>query len=181
MPEKFNSYSDYDQYVKTLIRSKTIDEPTKIWWDIRPHHIYPTLEFRICDCCTTVDEAIGIAAIIQALVAKMINLRNNNQTWRSYRSSLVSENKWRAMKDGINSKLIDLGKQKEVSYDNLINEILEFIDDVIDGLGSRKKIEKFMDHISNGTSADRQIKEYNNNNNINSVVDMLIQETISGC
>ena len=181
VPEKFNSYSDYDQYVKTLIRSKTIDEPTKIWWDIRPHHIYPTLEFRICDCCTTVDEAIGIAAIIQALVAKMINLRNNNQTWRNYRSSLISENKWRAMKDGINSKLIDLGKQKEVSYDSLINEILEFIDDVIDGLGSRKKIEKFMYHISNGTSADRQIEEYNKNKDINSVVDMLIQETISGC
>ena len=181
IPEHFNSYQDYKKYVQTLIESKTITDPSKIWWDIRPHHTFPTLEFRICDCCTKADEAIAVAAMIQALVAKMIQLRNNNQTWRSYRGSLVNENKWRAIQGGINSSLIDFGKQEEVPFINLFNEMMEFIDDVVDLLGSRKQIEYLKNIAENGTSSDRQIKIYNNNKNINDVVDNLIGETTEGC
>jgi carboxylate-amine ligase len=164
-----------------LIESKTIDEPSKIWWDIRPHHTFPTLEFRICDCCTRADEAISIAALVQALVAKMIQLRLNNQTWRKYRGSLISENKWRAIKGGVDSKLIDFGNQKEVTFINLFDEMLEFVDDVVDVLGSRKQLELLRTLVENGTSSDRQLKIFNKNNEINDVVDSLIEETLDGC
>ena len=109
----------YDEYVDTLIKSNTITDHSKIWWDIRPHHIFPTLEFRICDCCTKADEAVSIAALIQALVAKMIQLRLKNQTWRKYRGSLINENKWRAIKGGVNSNLIDFGNHKEIPFIDL--------------------------------------------------------------
>ena len=177
IPEYFSSYQDYKNYTETLIKCKSISDPTKIWWDIRPHPIYPTLEFRICDCCTRLDDAIGIAALIQALVAKFIILRNSNQTWRNYRGSLIHENKWRATQRGIESKLLDLGKNKEVSYEKLINEMLEFIDDVVDDLQSRKYITAVQNIIKTGTSADKQLALFKKTNDIKSVVDYLIEET----
>ena len=177
IPEVFSSYKEYDSYVKTLIKCKTIDDPTKIWWDIRPHSIYPTLEFRICDCCTNIMDALSIAALIQALVAKLIILRTKNQSWRNYRGSLIHENKWRATKDGIHSNLLDLGKMKETPYKKLINEMLEFVDEVVDDLGSRKYIDNISNILNNGTSADRQIEIYNEKKDLKSVVDHLIRET----
>ena len=135
IPEVFESYQDYKNYTKTLIKCNSISDPTKIWWDIRPHPIYPTLEFRICDCCTRISDAIAIAALIQALVAKLIILRKSNQTWRNYRGSLIHENKWRATQHGIDSNLLDLGRNKEVTYKKLIYEMLEFVDEVKDDLG----------------------------------------------
>ena len=179
IPEKFSSYKDYEAYTETLIKCNTIDDATKIWWDIRPHSIYPTLEFRICDSCTKMQDALSIAALIQALVAKLIILRNSNQKWRNYRRSLIHENKWRATKQGINSKLLDLGKIKEVSYKNLMYEMLDFIDEVVDDLGSRKYIDNIKNIIKNGTSADKQLKIYNKKNNIKDVVDYLIKATAS--
>ena len=177
IPEMFSSYKDYQSYVRTLIKSNTIDEPTKIWWDIRPHSIYPTLEFRICDCCTRMMDALSIAALIQALVAKLIILRNSNQSWRNYRGSLIHENKWRSTKDGIESKLVDLGKSKEVRYKKLMNEMLEFVDEVVDDLGSRKYIKHIANILNDGSSADKQLKVFNKTNNIKDVVDHLILET----
>jgi len=177
IPEVFKSYKDYDSYVKTLIKCKTIDEPTKIWWDIRPHSIYPTLEFRICDCPTRMMDALSIAALIQALVAKLIILRNSNQSWRNYRGSLIHENKWRATKNGITSKLLDLGKIKEVPYKNLMMEMLEFVDEVIDNLGSRKYINHIKKILKEGTSADKQIEVFKSSGDIREVVDYLISET----
>ena len=181
IPENFDSYMNYESYVKTLVDSNTITNPSKIWWDMRPHHIFPTLEFRICDCVTRADEAIAIAALIQALVAKMIILKSNNQTWRKYRGSLINENKWRAMKSGIDSNLIDFGKQKEISFKDLFNEMMEFIDDVVDVLGSRKQIDHLEKIVNNGTSADRQIATFNKNQSKIDVVDNLVLETLEGC
>tara|TARA_B100001750_G_C15518490_1_gene609388 strand:- start:368 stop:1474 length:1107 start_codon:yes stop_codon:yes gene_type:complete len=181
IPEDFQGFYEYSNYVDTLIESNTIDEPSKIWWDIRPHHTFPTLEFRICDCCTKADEAISIAALIQALVAKMIQLRLNNQTWRKYRGSLINENKWRAIRGGVDSKLIDFGRQEEAPFINLFDEMLEFVDDVVDDLGSRKYLESLRMMVKNGTSSDRQLKIFNKNNEINDVVDSLINETLDGC
>tara|TARA_B100001123_G_scaffold443588_1_gene590040 strand:- start:262 stop:1374 length:1113 start_codon:yes stop_codon:yes gene_type:complete len=177
IPETFSSYKDYQSYVKTLIKSNTIDEPTKIWWDIRPHSIYPTLEFRICDCCTRMIDALSIAALIQALVAKLIILRNTNQSWRNYRGSLIHENKWRATKDGINAKLVDLGKSKEVAYKKLMLEMLDFVDEVVDDLGSRKYINHINNILTSGSSADKQLQIFKDTKNIKNVVDHLILET----
>ena len=181
IPENFSSFQSYERYVKTLVDSQTIDGPSKIWWDMRPHHTFPTLEFRICDCVTKADEAIAIAALIQALVAKMILLKSNNQTWRAYRGSLINENKWRAIKSGVNSNLIDFSNQTEVPFQDLFNEMMEFIDDVVDQLGSRKQIDYLQKIVKNGTSADRQLKIYSKNKDKNEIVDNLISETLEGC
>jgi len=177
IPELFSSYKEYNSYVKTLIKCKTIDEPTKIWWDIRPHSIYPTLEFRICDCATRMMDALSIAALIQALVAKLIILRSSNQSWRNYRGSLIHENKWRASKNGINASLLDLGKIREVSYKKLMMEMLEFVDEVVDDLGSRKYIQHIEHILDKGSSADKQIKVFKSKKDIKEVVNHLIAET----
>ena len=177
IPEVFESYQDYKNYTKTLIKCNSISDPTKIWWDIRPHPVYPTLEFRICDCCTRLVDAIAIASLIQGLVAKLIVLRKSNQTWRNYRGSLIHENKWRATQKGVNSNLLDLGRNKEVAYKKLMYEMLEFIDDVIDDLGSKKHLKSIEEIIENGSSADRQLEIFKQSNSLHSVVDHLIQET----
>ena len=177
IPEVFESYQDYKNYTKTLIKCNSISDPTKIWWDIRPHPIYPTLEFRICDCCTRLNDAIAIAALIQALVAKLIILRKSNQTWRHYRGSLIHENKWRATQKGIHAQLLDLGRNKEVPYKKLMYEMLDFIDEVKDDLGLNNHLYAIEDIIENGSSADRQRNIYKKTNNLNDVVDYLIKET----
>ncbi len=180
LPEYFESAQEYERYVQILIKTGCIEEATKIWWDIRPHPKFPTLEFRMCDCVTKVDEVIAIAALIQACAAKLIQLRKNNQTWRIYRRGLVAENKWRAMKDGIDGKLIDFGKQKEVPLRFLMGEILEFVDDVVDELGSREDIEYIKTMLKEGASADRQLRKYQETESLEAVVDMLAEETSMG-
>lgn len=180
-PEYFGSAQEYDRYVQTLIKTNCIEEPTKIWWDIRPHPKFPTLEFRMCDCVTKVDDVIAIAALIQAIVAKLIHLRKNNQSWRIYRRGLIAENKWRAIKDGIDGKLIDLGKEEEVPLRLLMSELLDLIDDVVDELGTRREIERIRGILKEGTSADRQLRKHHETNDLKAVVDMLAEETVLGC
>lgn len=181
LPEYFESNQEYSRYVDTLIQTGCIDEATKIWWDVRPHPKFPTLEFRMCDCTTKIDEVISIAALIQAVVAKLIQLRQNNQTWRLYRRGLIAENKWRAIKDGIDGKLIDFGKHAEVPLRFLMEELLEFIDDVVDPLGTREEIENIRNILKNGTSADRQLRKFEETQSMEAVVDMLAEETVMGC
>ena len=180
IPEAFKSYSDYSSYIQTLINCKSIDDPTKIWWDIRPHPNYPTLEFRICDCCTLLNDALSIAALIQALVAKLILLRKSNMTWRNYRGSLVNENKWRATKDGVNSKLIDLGSKQEVPYNELILEMIDFIGETVDIFSTHKYIENIKNILDYGSSADRQIEIFNKSSDPRDVVKDLIENTALG-
>lgn len=181
VPEYFDSMQDYDRYVQTLVKTGCIDEPTKIWWDIRPHPKFPTLEFRMCDCVTKIDDVIAIAALIQAIVAKLIKLRKSNQTWRIYRRGFIAENKWRAIKDGIDGELIDFGREKAVPLRLLMEELLEIIDDVVDELGTRKEVEHIRVMLKNGTSADRQLRKYHETNSFEAVVDMLAEETVLGC
>lgn len=179
-PEYFNSAQEYDRYVQLLLKTKCIEEPTKIWWDIRPHPKFPTLEFRMCDCVTKIDDVMAIAALIQATVAKLIKLRKNNQTWRIYRRGLIAENKWRAIKDGIDGKLIDLGKEEEVPLRLLMGELIDFVDEVVDELGARREIEHIKTILKHGTSADRQLRKYQETNDLKAVVDMLAEETVLG-
>lgn len=181
LPEYFSSYDEYNRYVNLLIKTNCIEDATKIWWDIRPHPKFPTLEFRICDCITKIDEVIAIAALLQALVAKLTILRKNNQTWRIYRRPLIAENKWRAIKDGIDGKLLDLGKEEEVPVRFLLEEMLDLVDDVVDKLGSRKEIEYVRTMLKTGSSADRQLRTFHEKGDLKAVVDMLAKETVEGC
>lgn len=181
LPEYFRSYADYERFTNTLIHTNCIAEPTKIWWDIRPHPKFPTVEFRFCDCVTKVDEVIAIAALTQAVVAKLILLRRMNQTWRIYERALIAENKWRAVKNGLDGKLIDFGKEEEIPLPILLEELIELVDDVVDQLGSRKEVEYIRTMIKNGTSADRQRRKFKETQDLKAVVDMLAEETIIGC
>lgn len=181
LPEYFNSAAEYEHHVSQLLKMNCIEEPTKIWWDIRPHPKFPTLEFRVCDCTTRIDDVIAIAALLQALVAKLGTLRKRNQTWRMYRRSLIEENKWRALKDGIEGKMLDLGKQEEVPVRFLLEEMLELVDDVVDPLGTRQEVEKIKNILKDGTSADRQLRTFQASGSLEAVVDMLADETIAGC
>jgi len=180
IPDYFSSYSEYENYVNLLLKTGCIDRPKKIWWDIRPHPQFPTLEFRICDIPSRVDEVIALAALIQAIIAKLYKLYRMNMGFRLYRRALIQENKWRAVRWGLDGKLIDFGKQKEVPVRDLILELLDFVDDVVDELGSRKEIEYVHTILENGTSADRQLKKFEETDDLNAVVDQLIAETMEG-
>lgn len=190
IPPTFDSWGEYYDYEKMMLRVGSFGEgvtTAKIWWDIRPHPIFDTLEFRISDICTRVDEAVCIAALFQAIVAKLVKLRLNNMGWRPYRNIHITENKWRAVRYGINGHLIDFGKKEEVPFHFLINELLEFLDDVVDDLGSRKEIEYVHKILKGGSSADRQVatfKEHGGEENhqeaLYAVVDQLIAETKEG-
>src|SRR3984885_222443 len=138
IPDYFNSIEDYDNYVKLLVKTNCIDNAKKIWWDIRVHPFFNTVEFRICDVPMTVDETICIAALFQAICAKLYKLRSQNMNFIMYHRALINENKWRASRYGVDGYLIDFGKEEEVNTRVLIYELLDFIDDVVDPLGSRQ-------------------------------------------
>ncbi len=192
IPPLFDNYEEYNRYVSLLGRVGSLgrDGPdaTKIWWDARPNPRIGTLEIRIPDICTTLDEAICIVAIVQALAAKLLKLRANNQSWRLYRSELIHENKWRAARYGIEGSLIDFGTEEAKPVPVLWNELLEFIDDTVPELGSRKDVEYVHTILKNGTSADRQLAVYhsalaegcNEQDALVRVTDQLIAETVEG-
>jgi carboxylate-amine ligase len=180
MPDYFPSWGEYDSYVKLLVKTNCIDNAKKIWWDIRPHPFFNTLEFRVCDIPMRVEETIALAALIQATVAKLYRLYSANTGFRLYRRSLLMENKWRAARYGIDGKLVDFGKQTEVPERELIEEYLEFVDDVLDELGSRKEVEYVREIMKMGTGADRQLKIFRKTGDMKAVVDYIIEETEVG-
>ncbi len=180
IPDFFSSAAEYDEYVALLVKTNCIDNGKKIWWDIRVHPFFNTIEFRMCDVPMRTDETICLAAIMQALVAKIHKLHSQNLSFRPYRRMLINENKWRAARYGISSKLIDFGKQQEVEYKILIHELLEFIDDVVDELGSRKEIEYIHQILEMGTGADRQLAVFEATGSLNAVVDYIVSETKIG-
>lgn len=179
IPDHFESYQQYQSYVDLLIKMNCIDDGKKIWWDVRPHAHFPTLEFRICDIPTRVDDTIAVAALFQAIVAKLDTLIDKNLGFRLYSRRLIQENKWRAIRYGLDGMLLDLGKQKEVPVRDLIRELLEFVDDVVDPLNSRKEIEHIHHILERGTSADEQLRVFEESGgDYNAVVDMLIVNTM---
>lgn len=180
IPDYFTSYSEYENFVNLLVKTGCIDNAKKIWWDIRPHPNFATLEFRICDLPLRVDETIALAALIQATVALLWKLYSNNQGFRLYRRALIMENKWRAVRYGINGKLIDFGKRIEVPFRQLMDEYLELIDPVLDELGSREEINYIHKILEQGTGADRQLKVFHETRDLNAVVDYIIEETQAG-
>src|SRR5438105_1133553 len=122
IPDYFPSWGEYDSFIKLLIKTNCIDNAKKIWWDIRPHPFFDTLEFRVCDIPMRVDETIASAALIQATIAKLYKLYAANQGFRLYRRALIMKNKWRAARYGLEGKLVDFGKQKEVPARDLVLE-----------------------------------------------------------
>ena len=180
IPDYFPSYGEYENFIKLLIKTGCIDNAKKIWWDIRPHPFFNTIEFRICDIPMRMDESIALAALIQATVAKLYKLYEANQGFRLYRRALIMENKWRAARYGINGKMIDFGKQTQVPVRELILEYLKFVDDVVDELGSREEIEYVHKIMEMGTGADRQIRVFEQTGDLKKVVDFIIEETEVG-
>ncbi len=181
IPRPFSSWADLSGLLDTLVKTSSIPDGSKIWWDVRPNWSYPTLEFRICDVCTRVDEAICIVAILQAIVAKLWKLRRDNMTFRVYPAELIEENKWRAVRFGLDGKLIDFGKQEELPARDLIREIIEwFIGDIVDELGTRQEVEYAYRILEEGSSADRQLATFQRTGDLKAVVDQLIAETSEG-
>jgi carboxylate-amine ligase len=181
IPPLFGSWSELTGLVDTLVETNCIPDGTKLWWDVRPNWKYPTLEFRVCDVCTRVDEAVCVAALFQALIAKLWKLRQANLTFRIYPLSLIEENKWRAVRYGLDGKLLDLGKRAEVPVRDLIHELIEeFLDDVLDELGTRKEVEYAFNILEEGGSALRQVATFERTGELKDVVDQLIRETEEG-
>ncbi len=192
----FSSFSEYEELIGTFGQVGTLGKGrsdgkadyTKIWWDCRPHEDFGTLEIRICDICTTVDEAVAIAALVQAIVAKLIKLRNQNLSWRIYSNEMIAENKWRAVRYGLDGQLVDYGKREAVSMRALSYELLDIIDDVVDELGSRQELDTVRKILEEGTSSDRQLAVYeqckadgaSDQEALKAVVDHLRAETMRG-
>lgn len=187
LPESFSSWAQFDRFVQRLVNTGCIADGSKIWWDVRPHYSFPTLEFRVPDICTRAEEAVAVAALLQAIVAWLWELRRRNMTFRSYRRDLVAENKRRALRNGLDGLMIDFGKEAEVPTRQLVRELLLLVDEQIDELGSRDEVEVIYRILEDGTSADRQVKVYQEHGGdanrveaLRAVVDHLVQETAEG-
>jgi carboxylate-amine ligase len=180
VPDRFESWGEYESYIQLLVDLHSIDDAKKIWWDVRPHPTFGTLEFRVCDVPTQPEAAVMLGALVQAIVVKLYRLRVRNQGFRLYRRALIEENKWRAARYGLDGKLIDFGRRAEVPMRDLAVELLEFVDDVVDDLGSRSEIEYVHHVLREGTSADRQLAVHRQTGDLKAVVHHLIHETRAG-
>jgi carboxylate-amine ligase len=180
IPDYFQSYGEYESFINLLIKTNCIDNAKKIWWDMRPHPFFGTLEFRICDIPMRADETIALAALMQAVIVKLYRLYASNMGFRLYRRALIMENKWRASRYGIRGKLIDFGRQIELPAPDLIHELLQFVDDVVDELDSREEINYVHKILEMGTGADRQLRVYDQTHDLKAVVDYIIEETKVG-
>lgn len=179
-PPAFTSWHEHEQFVDTLVRTHCIEDATRIWWDIRPHPEFPTLEFRVCDLGTRLDEALCLASLVLAIVTKLILLRERNQSWRRYRHHLIEENKWRAVRWGVEGRLLDFGRRAEVPMADLVEELIAWLDDVVDELGVRAEVAYARTICAGGSSADRQLAVYRRTGSLEAVVDHLVAETTAG-
>jgi len=181
IPDTFSSWSDYENLVNLLVRTHCMDNAKRIWWDVRPHPFFGTIEVRICDLPMRVEETIALAALVQATVVKLHRLHARNQSWRNYGRALIMENKWRAARYGIDGMLIDFGREREVPERELILEYLDFVDDVLDELDSREEVTHIRWILDNGTGADRQLRAHSAaGGDLKAVVQLMIDETKTG-
>ena len=182
VPEVFPSACDYDAYVQALVQTGCIDDGKRIWWDIRPHPFFSTIEFRICDMPATFDDTIAIAALCQALVAKLTWLYKHGLRTPALSSHFVEENKWRVMHAGLDAEVLDFVRGRRLSMRESISELLDFVEDVIDDLGSRREIDYLRGLLEdpNGTGADRQVALYEQTGSMDAVIRLLMQQTMQG-
>ena len=180
IPDAFESLSEYEDYCKLLVRTGCIDNPKKIWWDIRLHPFFDTLEVRVCDAQSRVDDTLAIAGLIQAMIAKLYKLLRQNTTFRVYRRRLLDENRWRASRYGIDGKLIDFGREEEVETRSLLNELLTFVSTEVNELGSEREMAHIERIMREGTGADRQLTAWERTQDMKAVVDQIVDETYKG-
>jgi carboxylate-amine ligase len=180
IPDVFSNWADYETFINLLIRTNCIDNGKKVWWDIRPHPFFETLEVRVCDIPMRLDETLAIAALIQATAAMLWKLHASNKSYRIYGRALISENKFRASRYGLDGKLIDFGKEEEVPEKKLMHEYLHMIDDVVDELGSRDEIDYIHEMLKMGSGADRQLRVFRETGDLKKVVDYIVEETKVG-
>jgi carboxylate-amine ligase len=180
IPDAFESLSEYEDYCKLLVKTGCVDNAKKIWWDIRLHPFFDTLEVRVCDAQSRVDDTLAIAALIQAVIAKLHKLLRQNITFRVYRRRLLDENRWRASRYGIDGKLIDFGKETEVETRSLLNELLEFVSAEANEFGTQKEMAHIERIMREGTGADRQLVIWKETHDMKAVVDHIVAETCQG-
>jgi carboxylate-amine ligase len=160
LPERFASYGEFRRHLDTMIRNELIQDTSKIWWDIRPSSRYPTLETRIMDCCTSIDDSICLASFCVSLLRMLYRLRSANQRWRDYPYLLLAENRWRAMRYSTDERLLDLAKGELVPFPTLLEELIELIRPDAEALGCIPQVEHAREIVRRGTSAHRQIAVY---------------------
>src|SRR6267142_1503864 len=180
IPDSFESLSEYTDYCNLLVKTGCIDNAKKIWWDIRLHPFFDTLEVRVCDAQSRVDDTLAIAALLQAVISKLFKLLRQNTTFRVYRRRLLDENRWRATRYGIDGKLIDFGREEEVETRSLLNELLEFVSTEVNELGTAKEMAHIERIMREGTGADRQLAAFARTNDMKAVVDQIVAETYEG-
>jgi len=180
LPDSFSSYSEFENYVNLLIKTNCIDNAKKIWWDVRPHPFFNTVEVRVCDIPLRAEETVAIAALIQATAAKLWKLHERNLDFRQYSRALLMENKFRAVRYGLAGKLIDFGKEIEVPETELIREYLEFVKEEAEELESTKAINYIHQMLEQGSGADRQLKVWRETGSLRAVVDYMAAETKHG-
>jgi len=181
IPDEFESPEQLQAFINLLIRTGCIDNGKKIWWDVRSHYLYDTVEVRICDMPTNIEDTIAVVALVQALMGKLYLMYRRNTSWRSYQRSLIEENKWRALRFGADAKMIDFGMSAERPFVDLVGEMIDLVQESADIFGTHKTIERVRQIAANGTSAHRQIEVYEKTNgNLKAVVDWLIEETMRG-
>ena len=180
IPDAFESLSEYEDYCKLLVKTGCVDNAKKIWWDIRLHPFFDTLEVRVCDAQSRVDDTLAIAALIQAVIVKLHKLLSRNITFRVYRRRLLDENRWRASRYGIEGKLIDFGKEAEVDTRSLLNELLEFVSTEVNELGTQREMAHIERIMREGTGADRQLAVWQHTHDMKIVVDQIVAETYEG-
>ena len=188
VPERFASWAEYERHVSILTDAGLIDDSTRIWWDLRPSGRFPTLETRIMDVCTRLDDTIALAALLQCIMRMLFRLRTRNQRWRLYTPMLIRENRWRAMRYSFDEGLIDLARGRVVPFEDLMDELCSLISEDAKALGCEKEIKGIHNILSRGTSAHRQLKDYelerasgtSVEKSLESVVDTLIADTAEG-
>jgi carboxylate-amine ligase len=188
LPEQFDSYQEYQRHVDMLVRAGLMEDATMIWWDARLSARFPTLEMRITDVCTRLEDAVAIAALYVCILRFLYRLRRNNQRWRIYNAMLVNENRWRAQRYGFDEGLVDFGKGELVPCADLIDELLELIKEDAEALACVAEVNHCRRIVNEGTSAHRQQATYakaieagaSRQEALNAVVDQLIEETVMG-
>jgi carboxylate-amine ligase len=188
IPERFDSYAEYRRHIDILVNAGLIEDATKIWWDLRPSDKFPTLETRIMDVCTRMDDAIALAALLVCTLRMLYRLRLANLRWRIYTPMLIRENRWRAMRYSFDEGLIDLGKGRVVPFDELLDELESLIAEDAEALGCEREVADARQILSRGTSAHRQLKAYelaqaagsSDEDCLKSVVDTLVADTAEG-
>jgi carboxylate-amine ligase len=187
LPQRFGSWAEYRHTVDLLVRNGIIEDASKIWWDLRPSARFPTLELRIPDVCTLLDDAVCVAALYVSILRMLYRIRRANQTWRSYPLFLLSENRWRAQRYGVSGTLFDFGKGELVPFADLIDELLAMLREDAEALGCRPEVEHARTIVQRGTSADRQVACFkrlmaegaSREEALRGVVDHLVRETAS--